>query len=92
MVVYKGMGIDTKVYTTDMEPSLALACRVSDGSFMVPRCSSEDYMQVLQSICLGNHVKVVIPNTERELPILSANKDIFGKQSFRSGRDILKFR
>lgn len=75
----KEMGIDAKVYTCNMQPSLAPACRVSDGNFMALRYSSEDYMQVLQSICLGNHVKVIIPTTERELPILSANRDIFAK-------------
>lgn len=40
----KETGIDAKVYTTDMEPEVAPACRVSDGSFVVPQCSSEDYM------------------------------------------------
>ena len=73
------LGVDTMVYTCDVEPDMSFACSVSDGSFAVPRLNSEDYMQVLQSICLGNHVKVVIPTTERELPILSANKDIFAK-------------
>ena len=75
----KELGVDAKVYTSDMEPGTAPACRASDGSFAVPQITSEDYMKVLQSICLGNHVKVVIPTTERELPILSANKDIFAK-------------
>lgn len=75
----KELGVDAMVYTCDMEPEMAPACRVSDGSFVVPRFSSEDYMQVLQSICLGNHINVVIPTTERELPILSANKEIFAK-------------
>ena len=71
--------IDSKVYTCDADPVMSSACKASDGSFAVPRLTSEDYMQVLQSICLGNHIKVVIPTTERELPILSANKDIFVK-------------
>ena len=73
------LGVDAKVYTCDVEPDMSSSCKISDGSFAVPRLTSEDYMQVLQSICLGNHVKVVIPTTERELPILSANKDIFSK-------------
>ena len=73
------LGVDSLVYTCDMAPGTSSASKVSDGSFAVPRLTSEDYMQVLQSICLGNHVKVVIPTTERELPILSANKDIFAK-------------
>ena len=73
------MGVDAKVYTCDMEPDKAPACKVSDGSFAEPRTTSEDYMQVLQSICLGNQVKIVIPTCEREVPVLSANKDIFTK-------------
>ena len=36
----KEMDVDAKVYTSDMEPEMAPACRVSDGSFVVPRCSS----------------------------------------------------
>lgn len=73
------LGVDAKVYTCDVEPDMSSSCKISDGSFAVPRLTSEDYIQVLQSICLGNNVKVVIPAAERELPILSANKDIFAK-------------
>ena len=36
----KEMGVDTKVYTTDRELGMSPACRLSDGSFVVPRCSS----------------------------------------------------
>ena len=73
------LGVNAKVYTCDMEPDNAPACKLSDNYFAVPRITSEDYMQVLQSICIGNHVKLVIPTAEKELPILSANQDIFAK-------------
>ena len=73
------LGLYAKVYTCDMEPDKTTANFVSDGSFTVPRITSEDYMQDLQSICLGNNVTVVIPTAEKELPIMSANKDIFAK-------------
>ena len=75
--VISKLGVDAKVYTCNVNPDNSLACKMSDGSFAVPRLTSEDYMQVLQSICLGNNVKIVIPTAERELPILSANKNIF---------------
>ena len=75
----KELKVDAKVYTADVESKTAPSCRMSGGSFVVPLPTSEDYMQVLQSICLGYNVKLVIPTTERELPILSANKDIFAK-------------
>lgn len=71
--------IGTKVYICGIEADKTPTCTVIDGNFTLPQLTSEDCMQVLQSICLGNEVKVIIPTTERELPILSANKDIFAK-------------
>lgn len=71
---------DGKVYTTDMNPKLAPAAYVSDGCFEVPRCTSEDYIESLQMICLGNGIGMIVPTIDTELAILSANKEIFAKQ------------
>lgn len=73
------LGLDCKVYASDMEPAMAPACRVADGCFAVPRCTSEDYMQVLQTICLEHQVRIIIPTIDTELAVLSANRDIFAK-------------
>lgn len=69
-----------KVYTTDMNPRLAPAAYVSDGCFEVPRCTSEDYIETLLTICLGNNIGMIVPTIDTELAILSANKEIFAKQ------------
>jgi len=69
-----------KVYTTDMNPQMAPAAYVSDGCFDVPRCTSEDYIESLLSICLSNNIGMIVPTIDTELAILSANKDIFAKQ------------
>ena len=71
---------DGKVYTTDMNPRLAPAAYVSDGCFEVPRCTSEDYIESLLTICLGNEIGLIVPTIDTELAILSANKGIFAKQ------------
>lgn len=71
---------DGKVFTTDMNPKMAPAAYVSDGCFEVPRCTSEDYIESLLTICLGNGIGMVVPTIDTELAILSANKDIFNKQ------------
>lgn len=71
---------DGKVFTCDMSPALAPAGYVSDGCFTVPRCSSEDYVETILTICFGNNIGIVIPTIDTELAILSANKDIFAKQ------------
>lgn len=68
-----------KVFTTDMNPKLAPAAYVSDGSFEVPRCTSEDYIESLLTICLGNCIGLIVPTIDTELAILSANKEIFAK-------------
>ncbi len=68
-----------KVLTTDMNPKLAPATYVSDGCFEVPRCTSEDYVESLLTICLGNQIGLIIPTIDTELAILAANKDIFEK-------------
>lgn len=72
---------DGKVYTTDMNPKLAPAAYVSDGCFEVPRCTSENYIESLLTICLGNGIGLIVPTIDTELAILSANKEIFAKHS-----------
>ena len=71
---------DGKVYTTDMNPRLAPAAYVSDGCFEVPRCTSEDYIESLLAICLGNDIGLIVPTIVTELAVLAANRDVFIKQ------------
>lgn len=71
---------DGKVYTTDMNPRLAPAAYVSDKCFVVPRCTSEDYIETLLTLCIENGIGMIVPTIDTELAILSANKDIFAKQ------------
>ena len=71
---------DGKVYTTDMNPRMAPAAYVSDGCFEVPRCTSEDYIESLLSICLGNDIGLIVPTIDTELAVLAANRDVFIKQ------------
>lgn len=71
---------DAKVFTTDMNPKLAPAAYVSDGCFDVPRCTSEDYIETLLTLCIENEIGMIVPTIDTELAILSANKDVFVKQ------------
>ena len=71
---------DAKVFTTDMNPRLAPAAYVSDKCFVVPRCTSEDYIETLLTLCIENGIGMIVPTIDTELAILSANKDVFAKQ------------
>lgn len=68
---------NSKVYTTDMNPNMAPAAYVSDGCISVPRVTSEDYIGILQNICMKYDIGLVVPTIDTELAILSANKAIF---------------
>ncbi len=71
---------EAKVFTTDMNPRLAPAAYVSDKCFVVPRCTSEDYIETLLTLCIENGIGMIVPTIDTELTILSANKDVFAKQ------------
>ena len=71
---------DAKVFTTDMNPRLAPAAYVSDQCFVVPRCTSEDYVKTLLTLCNENEIGMIVPTIDTELAILAANKDVFAKQ------------
>lgn len=66
-----------KVFTTDMAPSLAPACYVSDGCFKVGNATAEGYIDELFEICKANDIGVIIPTIDTCLPILSSNKHRF---------------
>lgn len=66
---------DAKVYTTDMNPTLAPAGYVSDKCFEVPRVTDEHYLERLIHICKENGVKLVIPTIDTELLLLASHKD-----------------
>lgn len=68
---------DAKVYITDMNPSMAPAAYISDGYISVPRVTSENYIEILQEICVKYDIGLVVPTIDTELAILSANKPIF---------------
>ena len=76
----KSLSPEGKVFTCDMNPDMAPAGFISDECFVVPRCTSEDYVETLLTLCMGNQIGLVIPTIDTELAILSANKDMFAKE------------
>lgn len=73
----KELGIGAKVYTADMKPNMAPACIISDGSFIVPRCTDADYVKKLLELCTKLDVGVIIPTIDTELIVLSSNNKLF---------------
>lgn len=66
-----------KIFAADMNPGLSAACHSSDKSFSVPHVRSPEYIDELLKICLNNHISLLIPTIDTELPVLSANRQLF---------------
>ena len=71
---------DAKVFTTDMNPTMAPAGYVSDHCFEVPRVTSPNYIDTLAEICSQYDIGMVIPTIDTELSILADNKALFLQQ------------
>lgn len=68
---------ESKVYVSEMNPVMAPAAYASDGSFSVPRVTSEDYIGIIQEICRKFDIGLVVPTIDTELAVLAANKELF---------------
>ncbi|MBR2097642.1 MAG: ATP-grasp domain-containing protein [Prevotella sp.] len=69
----KELGIDSKVYASDMQPDLAPACYTADECFKVPRCNDESYIDVLLKHCVEKNIGLIIPTIDPELLVFAAN-------------------
>jgi len=85
------MGLDAKVYTTDMRPEMAPAGIVSDGCIPVPRCTADDYIDILLDICREKQIGVVIPTIDTELLVLASNSGRFANEQIRLAVSDLSF-
>ena len=74
------LGLDAKVFTTDMKPEMAPAGIVSDECLPVSRCTADSYIDELLTICREHNVGVIIPTIDTELLVLSANKQCFADE------------
>ena len=77
------MGLEAKVYTTDMRPEMAPAGIVSDGCIPVPRCTADNYIDSLLDICRERQIGVVIPTIDTELLVLADSHQRFMEQGVR---------
>ena len=80
---FREMGLEAKVYTTDMRPSMAPAGIISDGCIPVPRCTADSYIDCLLDICREKQIGVIIPTIDTELLVLAENHQRFMDQGVR---------
>lgn len=72
------------VITADAQPELSAACQASELSLKVPRIDAPNYMEELLKICLERDIKLIIPNIDTELLLLSENLSLLEENGIRA--------
>lgn len=65
-----------EVLATDMS-RLSAAFQAADRAFLVPRCTSPEFIPTMLEICRRNDVRLLIPTIDTELPALAAHREAF---------------
>jgi len=71
----KGLGLGLSIVATDIDP-LAAAFHVADETYIVPRSSDSGFVPALTEICEREHVQLVFPLTDTDIPILANQKGV----------------
>lgn len=66
--------LDGVMTGVDADP-LAPALQVVDRAHLVPRITSPDFVPALLDVCRQEHVDLVFPLTDRDVPVLAANRE-----------------
>jgi carbamoyl-phosphate synthase large subunit len=72
------LGLDGEVMAGDMS-RLSAAFQAADRAFLVPRCTSAEFVPRMLEICRENEIALVIPTIDTELPVYAAHRDAFAK-------------
>jgi len=72
---YKALELSGRIIAVDIDP-LAPALQVVDRPYIVPRVDSPDYIPTLEGICRREHVNLVFPLIDPDIPMLAANRSI----------------
>jgi carbamoyl-phosphate synthase large subunit len=73
------LGLRGDVLATDIT-RLSSAFHAADRGFIVPRCTSPDFVPCVLEICRANDVGLVVPTTDRELDAYAGNRHRFLNQ------------
>lgn len=70
------MRLQGKVMASDMS-LLSSAVHAADQSFLVPPCTSPEFIPKMLDICSEKSVRLIIPTIDTELPIYASHRDHF---------------
>jgi carbamoyl-phosphate synthase large subunit len=71
----KAVGVEGRVLAIECSP-LSAAYHRADASFLVPRCNEDGFIPAVADICQREHVAVIIPTIDPELPVYASNRSL----------------
>jgi carbamoyl-phosphate synthase large subunit len=72
---FQGLHLDGKIIALDIDP-LAPALQLVDSAHIVPHMHSPAYLPALTEICRREHVKLVFPLIDPDIPVLAEHREV----------------
>lgn len=72
----RNLGLTGQVMAADMSP-LSSAFHAADRRFLVPPCSSDEFVPAMLDVCARANVGLVVPTIDPELPVYASNSRRF---------------
>ncbi|HLP82286.1 MAG TPA: ATP-grasp domain-containing protein [Nitrosomonas sp.] len=71
---YQALGLSGNIIAVDANP-LAPCLNFADRSYLVPSLSSPDYISSIAAICRKEHIKLVFPLIDPDIPLLAEHRE-----------------
>jgi carbamoyl-phosphate synthase large subunit len=71
---YQDLRLDGRIIALDIDP-LAPALQVAEGRYIVPRLDDPDFIPTLAQICRREHVNLILPRIDADLPVLCKGRE-----------------
>jgi carbamoyl-phosphate synthase large subunit len=75
----RALRLPGRVIVTDVNP-LSPAVHVADRAYRVPLSTDPGYLRALLSICEAEHVRLIVPTIDDELPLFGAARAAFAEK------------
>jgi carbamoyl-phosphate synthase large subunit len=70
------LGLKGRVFAADVS-DLSSAFHLADGSFLVPSCTSAEFVPALMDLCARESIQLVVPTVDPELPVWAEHRQTF---------------
>jgi len=70
------LGLKGRILAADMS-KLSSAAALADGAFIVPRCTSDEFVPFMLDLCRRENIRVIVPTIDTELPVYAEHRQAF---------------